>query len=70
MDTLNKIISLQNMILLKQIAESKYDNPDDIQSFIDKYHKYNYHVLKVSKDDKLLEYSYKRIINIQNAFDI
>lgn len=67
MDTLNKIISLQNLILLKKIAENKYDNSDDVKNFIDKYHKYNYHVLKVSKNNKLLEYSYNRIINIQRC---
>lgn len=67
MDTLNKVISLQNLILLKKIAENKYDNSDDVKNFIDKYHKYNYHVLKVSKNDKLLEYSYNRIINIQKC---
>ena len=70
MDTLHKIISLQNATLLKRIAESKYDNIDEIKAFIDKYNKHNYHVLKISKNDDLLKYSYNRIINIQNAFDL
>ena len=70
MDKLNKIVSYQNHILLKKIADSKFDNSNDVNNFIEKYHKYNYHLLKVSKNDKLLEYSFNRIINIQNAFNL
>jgi len=70
MDTLNKIVSYQNHILLKKIADSKFNNSNDVNNFIEKYHKYNYHMLKVSKNDKLLEYSFNRIINIQNAFNL
>lgn len=70
MDKLSEIVSFQNYELLKNIAESKFNDKVEIEKFINKYHKYNYHVLKVSKDDQLLEYSYNRIINIQTAFDL
>ena len=52
------------------IAEDKFDNENDKKTFIEKYHKYNYHVLKVSRNDDILKYSYNRIINIQNTFNL
>tara|TARA_B100000900_G_scaffold411912_1_gene432571 strand:- start:130 stop:342 length:213 start_codon:yes stop_codon:yes gene_type:complete len=70
MDKITKLISIQNKNLLDSIANDMFDSEKDKLEFINKYHKYNYHVLKVSKNDKLLKYSFNRIVNIQNAFDL
>lgn len=70
MDKLTKIINIQNKNLLNIIAEDKFNDDDDKKNFIEKYHKYNYHLLKVSRNDDLLKYSYNRIINIQNTFNL
>jgi len=58
------IISIQNKILLSNIADQMFDNDLDKNIFIEKYHKYNFHVVKVSKNKNLLNHSFKRIVNI------
>ena len=69
MDKLTKLVSLQNKQLLETIANKMIDDDKEKKDFIEKYHKYNYHVLKVSRNEDLLKYSYQRIINIQNSFN-
>tara|TARA_Y100000389_G_scaffold179600_1_gene193812 strand:- start:254 stop:466 length:213 start_codon:yes stop_codon:yes gene_type:complete len=70
MEKITKLISIQNKNLLESISDHMFDSNKDKLEFINKYHKYNYQVLKVSKNDKLLKYSFNRIINIQSAFDL
>lgn len=70
MEKITKLISIQNKNLLNSIANDMFDSEKDKLEFINKYHKHNYHVLKVSKNDKLLKYSFNRIVNIQSAFDL
>ena len=68
MDKITKLISIQNIQLLNRISDDKFTNDIDKQEFINKYHKYNYHVTKISKDKQILKYYFDRIINIQKKF--
>jgi hypothetical protein len=70
MEKLTKLVSLQNKQLLETIANKMIEDDEEKKIFIEKYNKYNYHKLRVSKNDDLLKYSYNRIINIQSAFNL
>ena len=51
MDILNNTIKEQNLILLKNIADKKYEKEEDRENFINKYNKLNYRLLLVVKQD-------------------
>jgi hypothetical protein len=68
MDKIIHLISIQNVQLLNRICDDKFTNDIDKLEFINKYHKYNYHVTEISKDKKILKYYFNRIINIQKKF--
>ena len=67
METIEKILQTQNLLLLTQIAEDKFNNEEDKQNFIDKYNKINYKKFKITKNniiynyDKNLNAFYKKI---------
>ena len=70
MDKITKLVCLQNKQLLETIANKMIDDDHEKKMFIERYHKYNYHILRVSRNDDLLKHSYNRIINIQSTFDL
>ena len=61
METIEKILETQNLLLLKQIAEDKFNNEEDKQNFIDKYNKINYKKFKITKNN--IVYNYDKNLN-------
>jgi len=51
MEVFNNCIKLQNLELLKYIADNKFINQVDKDEFIKKYNKVNYQILKIVKED-------------------
>tara|TARA_B110000902_G_C14028422_1_gene483082 strand:- start:135 stop:338 length:204 start_codon:yes stop_codon:yes gene_type:complete len=61
METIEKILETQNLLLLKQIADDKFNNEEDKQNFIDKYNKINYKKFKITKNN--IVYNYDKNLN-------
>jgi len=61
METIEKILQTQNLLLLTQIAEDKFNNEEDKQNFIDKYNKINYKKFKITKNN--IVYNYEKNLN-------
>ena len=61
METIEKILQTQNLLLLKQIADDKFNNEEDKQNFIDKYNKINYKKFKITKNN--IVYNYDKNLN-------
>ena len=61
METIEKILQTQNLLLLTQIAEDKFNNEEDKQNFIDKYNKINYKKFKITKNN--IVYNYDKNLN-------
>jgi hypothetical protein len=59
MDILNNCIKLQNLEILKKIADNKFINKVDKDEFIKKYNKINYQLLKTVKEDMIPTYEKK-----------
>jgi|TARA_B100002051_G_scaffold272305_1_gene308782 hypothetical protein len=59
---LRDIIFEQNLDLLTKIANDKYNHPEDIQKFIQKYHKTNFTYMKVDKKEKDTIIKYTKLI--------
>jgi hypothetical protein len=59
---LRNIIFEQNLDLLTKIANDKYNHPEDIQKFIQKYHKKNFTYMKVDKKEKDTILKYAKLI--------
>jgi len=64
MDIFQEILSQQNILLLSRIAEDKFTDDQDKIKFIKKYNKYNYQILKITKENKIKSYK-KRIIKMK-----
>ena len=62
MDDIKQIVELQNIDLLKRIADDKFTNDKDKQHFIDKYNKTNYRNFKIKSDPNMLD-GYIKISN-------
>ena len=62
MDDIKQIVELQNIDLLKRIANDKFTNDEDKQHFIDKYNKTNYRNFKIRNDTNILN-EYIKISN-------
>ena len=61
METIEKILQTQNLLLLTQIAEDKFNNEEDKQNFIDKNNKINYKKFKITKNN--IVYNYDKNLN-------
>tara|TARA_B110000858_G_C17525884_1_gene346950 strand:+ start:348 stop:548 length:201 start_codon:yes stop_codon:yes gene_type:complete len=60
MKYLEKIIKIQNELLLNNIANIKFDNEPDKRTFVNKYLKKNYHLFKlVNNNNNIKIYSDK-----------
>ena len=62
MDDIKEIVKLQNIDLLKKIADDKFSNDEDKQAFINKYNKTNYRNFKIKSDPNILD-GYLKISN-------
>ena len=62
MDDIKQIVKLQNIELLHKIADDKFTNEEDKQTFIDKYNKTNYRNFKIRNDTNILD-GYLKISN-------
>lgn len=62
---LSDILKLNNISILKKIAENKFNNKTDINNFIEKYNKENYIYFKTVKENNIN--IYKR--RIKRLFD-
>ena len=62
MDDIKQIVKLQNIELLHKIADDKFTNEEDKQTFIDKYNKTNYRNFKIRNDTNILD-EYLKISN-------
>lgn len=63
MDNIKKILKLQNINLLKKIAEDKFNNEEDKIKFIERYNKLNYRNYKIIYKKNNLINNYKKIID-------
>ena len=65
MNILNNTIKLQNIEILKLIADNKYTNETDKINFINKYNKNNYQKLVIVKEDldKIYKYKVNKLLN-------
>ena len=63
MDNIKKILELQNINLLKKIAEDKFNNEEDKIKFIERYNKLNYRNYKIIYKKNNLINNYKKIID-------
>tara|TARA_B110001469_G_C9634109_1_gene317568 strand:+ start:67 stop:261 length:195 start_codon:yes stop_codon:yes gene_type:complete len=59
MDIFHNCIKLQNLEILKKIADEKFINQVDKDEFIKKYNKINYQLLKTVKEDMIPTYEKK-----------
>ena len=59
MDIFHHCIKLQNLEILKKIADEKFINQVDKDEFIKKYNKINYQLLKTVKEDMIPTYEKK-----------
>jgi hypothetical protein len=59
MDIFNNCIKLQNIEILKLIADNKFTNETDKINFINKYNKDNYQRLVIVKEDMTKSYNKK-----------
>ena len=62
MDDIKQIVELQNIDLLKRIANDKFTNDEDKQAFINKYNKTNYRNFKIRNNTNILN-EYIKISN-------
>ena len=65
MEIFNNCIKLQNIEILKLIADNKFTNETDKINFINKYNKDNYQRLVIVKEDmtKLYNKKVKKLLN-------
>tara|TARA_B100001094_G_scaffold332314_1_gene403858 strand:+ start:4906 stop:5106 length:201 start_codon:yes stop_codon:yes gene_type:complete len=63
MDNIKKILELQNINLLKKIAEDKFQDEEDKKNFIERYNKLNYRNYKIIYQKNNLINDYKKIID-------
>ena len=65
MEIFNNCIKLQNIEILKLIADNKFTNEIDKINFINKYNKDNYQRLVIVKEDmtKLYNKKVKKLLN-------
>jgi|TARA_B110000495_G_C22656811_1_gene389059 hypothetical protein len=63
MDNIKIILELQNMNLLKKIAEDKFKDEEDKIKFIEKYNKINYRNFKIIYKNNNLINDYKKILD-------
>tara|TARA_B110001469_G_scaffold126857_1_gene145688 strand:- start:253 stop:462 length:210 start_codon:yes stop_codon:yes gene_type:complete len=59
------ILSIQNELLLKKIAEIKYNDDNEKLHFINKYNKLNYQRVSIVYEKKLFDYSFKKLIKLK-----
>jgi hypothetical protein len=62
---LEKIIRIQNKLLLKKIADIKFTNQDDKDIFIECYFKKNYQTVFITNNNKIEE-TYKKKLKKMN----
>jgi len=67
MDIFHNCIKLQNLEILKKIADEKFINQVDKDEFIKKYNKINYQLLKTVKEDTIPSYEKKIKKIMENA---
>jgi len=67
MDIFHNCIKLQNLEILKKIADEKFINQVDKDEFIKKYNKINYQLLKTVKEDTIPAYEKKIKKIMENA---
>ena len=67
MDIFHNCIKLQNLEILKKIADEKFINQVDKDEFIKKYNKINYQLLKTVKEDMIPTYEKKIKKIMENA---
>jgi len=67
MDIFHNCIKLQNLEILKKIADEKFINQVDKDEFIKKYNKINYQLLKTVKEDTIPVYEKKIKKIMENA---
>ncbi len=58
-DFFSELVCIQNKLLLQTIASYKFTEETEQREFIERYHKLNYHKVKVARDPQLYR-SYKR----------
>tara|TARA_B100000683_G_C12383244_1_gene512258 strand:+ start:704 stop:901 length:198 start_codon:yes stop_codon:yes gene_type:complete len=63
MDNIKKILEVQNLNLLKRIAEDKFVDEEEKIKFIEKYNKINYKKFKIVYNQNNLINDYKRIVD-------
>jgi len=63
MEFLEKLLEIQNVELLRNIAKDKFSDEDDIREFINKYNKKNYKKFIVKHKEKNTLENYDKIIN-------
>ena len=63
MDNIKKILEVQNLNLLKRIAEDKFVDEEEKIKFIKKYNKINYKKFKIVYNQNNLINDYKRIVD-------
>ena len=61
MEEIKKILELQNISLLRKIAEDKFVDEEEKIKFIEKYNKINYKKFKIIYDQNNLINDYRRI---------
>ena len=62
---MSEIIFLQNKELITRIAQDKYEDDEDRETFIQKYHKINFSFLKKTTTHSIDSYSVK----VERAFN-
>ena len=63
MEHIKEILKIQNLELLKIIAEDKFDNEEDKEEFIERYNKINYKSFKIEIGENNTLENYNKIIN-------
>ena len=67
MEEIKKILELQNISLLRKIAEDKFVDEEEKIKFIEKYNKINYKKFKIVYNQNNLIDEYIKILNKKNA---
>lgn len=63
MEQIKKILELQNLSLLRKIADDKFVDEEEKIKFIEKYNKINYKKFKIVYNQNNLINDYKRIVD-------